>query len=121
MSVSSDVAPGLMSFCLSEDGTLQRDLIVDYAVCGGLLVDLCLSGHLTNMGDGIEVDPTPTGFPATDRLLAEVVKHPDRTIDWWLRRGGIGQREVADSLVEVGRWVRLPRLRLHARFKERDP
>lgn len=78
----------------------------DSAVRGALLTDLVFLGRLSNDADTLTIDTTPTGFDPADRLLDRITYSPERTLDWWLRRGGIGQQQLADHLVATGRWQR---------------
>ena len=100
------IASRLVRLCLRPDGTLPRTPLLGSAVRGALLADLALSGALTSTPDGLEVDITPTGFEPADRLLHAVLRHPDRTTEWWLRRGPNGVEDVAADLVRRGVWSR---------------
>ncbi len=75
-----------------------------------VLADLYLCGRIVETDD-LSVDTAPTGDPATDRLLGYIEAHPNRTVDFVLRRGPSLTREMTSSLLQQGTWRRraLPR------------
>jgi Golgi phosphoprotein 3 (GPP34) len=99
------VAIRLVQLCRAPDGTVLHDDSIDIAVRGAILTDLALIGRLTDGDDGLGVDPAPTGFAPADRLLAGIVAHPDHTLEWWLRRGSVGQHDLIDELLASHRWT----------------
>jgi hypothetical protein len=71
---------------------------------GALLTDLALLGRLTSAADESEVDTTATGLAVIDELVSGVQEHPDRTMEWWLRRGHPHLHELVAELIAEGCW-----------------
>ena len=109
MTLDSGIAVALLSLCLTKSGGLQRSRLRDSAIRGALLTDLTFAARLRSDDDGLTIDTTTTGFEPADRLLAAIVLEPDHNLEWWLRRGPVGQYDVAETLVAAGRWTHRPR------------
>jgi hypothetical protein len=74
-------------------------------VCrGAVLTELAFRGQLVASSDDSELDSTPTGLAIVDELLAEVVAHPDRTMEHWIRLGRPHLHEMVAELVAEGCW-----------------
>jgi hypothetical protein len=104
--LTSGVAVRLSAFCLTGAGKLRRYDIWDVAVRAALLVDLALSGRVTQEEDSVVVDPTPTGFAPADALLAPIAVEPERALDWWMDRGAVDLGDLVRDNVDSGRWRR---------------
>jgi hypothetical protein len=102
--IEGGVAARLASLCLDPKGRLSDRLLASAAVRAGLLMDLALAGRVESTEDSVVIDPTPTGFPPADRLLAAITVEPERSLDGWLDERRIGLRDVAESAVRTGRW-----------------
>jgi hypothetical protein len=105
MGIDGGVTVRLASLCLDDDGRLRDYFIWDTAARGALLLDLALAGRLTETDDSVDIDPTPTGFAPADSLLAAIAVEPERSLDWWIQRGGVRMADVADAIVRAGRWT----------------
>jgi hypothetical protein len=92
------------SLCLDAKGRLSDLRLASAAVSAGLLVDLALADRVESTEDSVVIDPTPTGFPPADRLLAAITVEPERSLDGWLDERRIGLKDVAEALVRSGRW-----------------
>jgi hypothetical protein len=120
MDPRTSVAARLAALGLDSRGRLSPQLIASAAVRAGLLVDLAAAGRLSLTEDSIELDTSPTGFPAADHLLLAMDAEPERTLDSWLDERRIGLEQVAASLVELGTWTR-HRTLLGSRYDIGDP
>lgn len=105
-SMSPNVAVDVVRLAAPIVSLHPRPAILDPVVRAGLLIDLALTGALVESTDGLEVDTDPTGFVPADKLLASVVKHPDKPLAWWLYHAPVNVYDVADELVAVGTWER---------------
>ena len=63
-----------------------------------MLTDLVYAERLWVTPRELAVDTTPIGFAPADRLLAAIVQHPDRPLEWWLRRRGVDAGDLAEDL-----------------------
>jgi hypothetical protein len=119
--VTRSVGARLAALSLDAKGRLVPQLLPAIAVRCGLLVDLAVAGRLSMMDDSVELDPRPTGFPPTDRLLAAMEAEPDRALDSWFDERRFGLDVVADALVEHGDWQRSRALVGRPRHRVSDP
>lgn len=117
--MADSVTLRVMGLCL-RSGSVNRGLLFDPCVRGAMLTDLVFAHRLWDTPDEVAVDTTPTGFAPTDRLLDDIVRDPDQTLEWWLRRGRVTARDVAEDLVRTGRWARLPRSLARPRARYTD-
>ncbi len=108
--LSDGVAARLAAICLDDEGRLADYDIWDTAARAALLVDLARAGRLADDTDTITVDPSPTGFPPADRLLAAMEVEPERPLTWWSDHGGVRLEDVAEGCVQAGRWTSQRRL-----------
>lgn len=115
MDLGFRVAIGLAGLCRTYSGELRSDQLVDVAVRGAMLADFALAGRLISDAHAVSINTAPTGFAPADRLLAAIEQSPSNTLEWWLRRGGTGQHDLAEHLVAVGLWQPLPRTLRHRR------
>ncbi|MCU1667929.1 MAG: hypothetical protein JWP40_856 [Blastococcus sp.] len=90
----------LVSLVLDRHGRLSDSAIFAIAVRGTLLVDLALRHRITDVGNAIEIDRQPTGFPPADRLLVSPIKSLDDVV----RHGPVNQRDLAAEHVRRGTW-----------------
>ena len=90
----------LASLALDQKGRLTDDLVTGLAVRGTLLTDLAFRGRVRDVGDAIEVDDRPSGFPPADRLLAK----PVTSLTHLLRKGRVDQRDLAEEHLRRGTW-----------------
>jgi hypothetical protein len=93
------------------DGSLWHNTLVDPILRGALLIDWALSGRLVEQDTTIEVDTTPTGYPAADALLARIAAKPERPLTDWLLQKHPTQAEWVETLVANGALVRTHRRR----------
>ncbi len=108
--LTDGVAARLAAICLDDKGRLASYDIWDTAARAALLVDLVRAGRLADEPDSITVDPSPTGFPPADRLLAAMEVEPERPLTWWIDHGGVHLADVAEACVRAGRWTAKRRL-----------
>jgi len=104
MDLSGAVAVRIAALCLDGGGKLAGRMLCGDAVRGGLLLDLALAQRVESTDESIVVDPTPTGFPPADRLLAAIAVEPERSLDGWLGERRLKLRDVADGAAASGRW-----------------
>jgi hypothetical protein len=100
------VGARLAALSLDGKGRLTSQLMPAAAVRCGVLFDLALAGRLRLLEDGVDVDVRPTGFLAADQLLSAMRDEPDRSLDSWFAERRFGPVQVADALVQAGRWRR---------------
>jgi hypothetical protein len=113
-------ATRLVRLCLHPDGTLPRSPLLASTARAALLADLALHEALTSTADGLGLDTTPTGFIPADNLLAAVAAEPDKSMEWWLRRGTDAVRDIVADLLATGVWTR--RLTgVSRRYRDTDP
>src|SRR3712207_1091824 len=93
------VAVRVSALCLDRRGRPSSLLICSAAVRAGLLLDLALTGRVTQTDESVELDAEATGFAPADRLLAAVDAEPDRSLDSWLgeRRLTLGDVVAANE------------------------
>lgn len=120
MDPRTSVAARLAALGLDSRSRLSPQLIASAAVRAGLLVDLAAAERLRLTEDSVELDASPTGFPAADHLLLAMDAEPERTLDSWLDERRIDLQQVAASLVELGSWTRHRSL-LGLRYRVGDP
>jgi hypothetical protein len=118
--LTAGVAVRLSALCLDGAGRLGDYPLWQTAVRGALLVDLALSGRLTQTDDSIVIDATPTGFGPADALLGAIAVEPERSLDWWMTNGGVRLRDLAAANVASGRWS-MTDGRLRRRYTDRRP
>ena len=119
--MSSDlerVAVKLARFALPVVTMRPQPGLLNPAVRAAVLIDLALTGTLTQVGDLLEVDTTATGFAPADHLLAAVTDQPDKPLAWWLYHAPIGIHDVAQVLVAAGVWDRHGPFR---RYRDLEP
>jgi hypothetical protein len=114
------IAARLLRLCLQPNGTLLNSPMLASTIRAALLADLALRGALVSTAGGLELDMTPTGFPAADNLLAAVAAQPDKPMEWWLRRGTAAVRDVVNDLVRSGTWTG-SRQRFARHYRDGDP
>lgn len=114
------VATRLIRLCLRSDGALPRSPLLSSTTRAALLADLALSQALTSEDAVLDVDTTPTGVAAADKLLAAVAAVPDKSLDWWLRRGPDAVHDVVADLLARGVWAR-QLTHLSRRYTDSDP
>lgn len=62
-------------------GVVRGGLVVrDHATRAALLIDLALLGRLSFGADENDIDTSPMGYPAVDRLVRYVVEHPAQSM-----------------------------------------
>ena len=98
------MAVRLAELSLPSTGKLRERLLIDSAMCGAVLADLALTRRLAPGAAGLTAEGGATGFAPADDLLAEIVRRPGRTLEWWLNTGRPGERDLADYLVTTGAW-----------------
>ena len=107
--MSSDlerVAVKLARFALPVVTMRPQPGLLNPAIRAAVLIDLALTGTLTQAGDLLEVDTTPTGFAPADHLLEAVTEQPDKPLAWWLYHAPISIHDIAHVLVAAGVWDR---------------
>ncbi len=113
MDLGDAVAVRLTWLTRTPTGELSANPLAAEAVRGGLLVDLTLAGRIVDTADGAQLDTEPTGFPPADLLLDAVLAAPDKTLEWWLRRGWVGRPQIVEHLLEAGYWTETSHGHLH--------
>lgn len=116
---SSVISTRLIRVCRSSSGALTKTTLLGCATRAAVLADLAFAGALTNTEDGLEVDTAATGFAPADNLLAAIVRQPDKSMEWWLRRGPDSVADVVDELLRTGVWSRR-RVGLGHHYEEHD-
>jgi hypothetical protein len=117
--LTSGVAVRFAALCLDDEGRVPEFVLWDSAARCALLMDLALADRVVSGPESVTVDPTPTGFGPADRLLAAITAEPERSLDWWLDRGGVEVEEIAEASVSSGRWtVRRPPWPLRPRYTD---
>jgi hypothetical protein len=114
------VATRLVRLCLHPDGALLRSPLLAATTRAALLADLALHEALTTSASGLGLDTTPTGFTPADNLLAAVAAEPDKTMEWWVRRGTDAVHDVVADLLATGMWTR-QLTRFARRYRDGDP
>ena len=105
LTVQNSLAGDLLRVALqAHDGRLKFPGVLAPTLRGAVLVDLAAAGRLQRAADGTQIDTTPTGWDAADELLTGVNDHPDRTLEWWLRRGTPHLHELIAELLADGVW-----------------
>lgn len=100
------VAIRLVRLCLRRDGTLPRSPLLAATARAALLADLALHDALASSASGLDLDTSPTGFMPADNLLAAVAAQPDKSMEWWLRRGTDAIHDTVADLLASGLWTR---------------
>ena len=106
MGFSDGVAVRFTLLCRNDRGRLWRTKLTDAAGRGALMCDLAFAGRLTDMPDGLEIDPEPTGFAPADKLLAAIVANPGRSLVDWLKAGPGSQPDLVAEMLRSGEWTR---------------
>lgn len=114
------VATRLVRLCLRQDGTLPRSPLLASTARAALLADLALHDALASSASGLDLDTTATGFMPADNLLAAVAAQPDKSMEWWLRRGTDAVRDTAAELVATRVWTR-QLTGFGRRYRDTDP
>jgi hypothetical protein len=120
MDLTAGVGARLAALSLDRKGRLTSQLLPSDAVRCGVLMDLARRGHLSLMETRIDVNPVPTGFPAADQLLSAIRDEPERTLNSWLGEHRFGLVQVADALVQTGRWNRTTKPLRRSRYEVWD-
>lgn len=103
------VSARIAGLCLTGSGRPSVVLAASDAARCAVLVDLALAGRVVQTDTTIDVDPTPTGATAPDRLLAALVAAPERPLGEWYDERRFGLRDVVAGLVRDGSWERVRR------------
>jgi hypothetical protein len=114
------IATRLLRLCLQPNGTLLSTPLLASTTRAALLADLARHGALVTTPGGLELDTTTTGFVPADNLLAAVAARPDKTMEWWLRRGTPAVRDVVAELLHSRTWTRR-RDSVARRYRDGDP
>ena len=115
------VAARLARLSLTGTGRPAVQLLAADAVRCGLFLDLALGYRLTTTADGVDVDPTPTGFAPADGLLAAITTEPERPLEGWFGERHLSLQQVIDALVVGGRLDERRTVLGRRRYVPRDP
>jgi hypothetical protein len=87
----------------------SREFGTAYALVGAVFFDLALAGKIdTGMEEIQIVDPTPTGNPTLDRMLARMAARPDlKTVREWIEEMFIQRDDLEGEALQslIGRGV----------------
>jgi hypothetical protein len=113
------IAYRLAVMCSDTRGRVATGRVLwDQAVRVALLIDLALRGRLESDIGESWIDTSPTGFPAADKLLADIEAHPDRPITTLFGRADVRINDVLDPgrsrLTRFGRALTVDRGRAEA-------
>lgn len=99
------VTPWLLRVGIDHTGTLEPTQLWDIGIRGAVLADLWLAERISDGGQSLEVDTTPTGVWYLDTATSELASGGATELDW-ICRGRLRATDVADQLVAAGEWSR---------------
>lgn len=105
-SLSDSVTLQISARLIDEPGRLTESVLAERAMRCAILADLVTAGALRNDADEIEIEQSPGLLPLAARLLADMAARPDENLVWWAHHGGIGLKDAAGQMVELGLWER---------------
>lgn len=105
MDIAHSIAGDLLRLALQRgNGKLHHASALAQSARGALLIDLAYEGRIVSTADQTEIDTTPVGWAAADRMLEDIDAHPDATMQRLLLRGRPHLSELIDDLVASGLW-----------------
>ena len=99
------VTPWLLRVGIDHTGKIELTRAWDLAVRGPILADLWLSGRISDSGETLEIDTSPTDAAYLDTAIYQLATSADSPFEW-LGRGALRASDVADQLVGDGEWTR---------------
>lgn len=91
---------------IDDRGRPAESVLAERALRCAILADLVTAGALKNDADDIEIEHVPDLLPLAGRMLADMTERPDENLVWWAHRDGIGLKDAAGQMVELGLWER---------------
>lgn len=91
---------------IDERGRLTESVLAERAMRCAILADLVTAGALKNDADDIEIKQVPGLLPLAERMLADMDQRPDENLVWWAHHDGIGLKDAAGQMTELGLWQR---------------
>lgn len=91
---------------IDDKGRLTESVLAERAMRCAILADLVIAGALRNEADDIEIEHVPDLVPLAERMLAAMAERPDENLVWWAHHEGIGLKDAAEQMVELGLWER---------------
>lgn len=99
------VTPWLLRVGIDHTGRFEPTQLWDIGIRGAILADLWLAGRISDGGQSLEIDTTPTNVWYLDSATYELASGRVTQLQW-LCRGRLRASDVADQLVAAGEWSR---------------
>jgi hypothetical protein len=100
------VALQISARLIDERGRLTESVLAARAFRCAILVDLVAAGVLQNDADDVEINPSSNLLPLAGRMVDDMAKRPDHSLVWWAHHDGIGLKDAARQMVDLGLWER---------------
>jgi len=104
MDWADSVPMRLAGLALDPRGRLTDDLVTPIAVRGAIAVELVFRDLLTEVGDLVELEESPTGFGPADRWMESWLGAGGSLQDALLRPG-VDQFDLRDEHLRAGSWT----------------
>lgn len=104
--MSDSVTLQISARLIDERGRLTESVLAERAMRCAVLADLVTAGALRDDADEIEIREIPGLLPLAARMLADMADRPDENLVWSAHHDGIGLKDAAAQMVELGLWER---------------